>query len=537
VPDVVPVTTPHQAIYRRFRAQTFGQIVGQPAVVETLRNAVRLGRLGHAFLFVGPRGTGKTSMARILAKAVNCANLLDGEPDDTCPSCVAIREGRALDVSELDAASNNRVDDMRELLPRVYTAPSDLRNKVFIIDEVQRIKEGWDVLLKTLEEPPEGVLFIFCTTDPSQIRPAVVSRLQRFTFRPLSSQEIGGKLERILAAEGRSAEPEAVALIARLAAGGMRDAESMLDQVLANADDPVTADSIRDLLGLAESAAVDGFIRALATGDALAGIAVLDRLEADGRDVVAFAEQVVMQLRATLMERLASPQPATGDATLGAAQLAAAARRLTGVDASRSGLGGYRWQLELALLGAAGQSGPPAPTGQAGLPDRLNGPAPQRAAVAAAEATPTPPKTPPAPLPPAERPGQPSPAGAAPAGAAAAGADPLTEVQRAWPEIVAAISRSPANKPLVTACRPVEFRDGVVVLGFPEHQAFLREKAEARKAAFEDGLQLVLGRPVGVRCVVANLEAMEPPATGSDDLVEQARQIFQGELADVGEVS
>ena len=160
-------------------------MVGQAAVVQTLRNAVRLERVGHGFLFVGPRGTGKTSMARILAKAVNCTDLRDGEPCDACPSCVSIREGRALDVIELDAASNNKVDDMRELVPRVYTGAADLRHKVFIIDEVQRIKEGWDVLLKTLEEPPAGVLFIFCTTDPSQIRPAVVSRLQRFTFRPL----------------------------------------------------------------------------------------------------------------------------------------------------------------------------------------------------------------------------------------------------------------------------------------------------------------------------------------------------------------
>ncbi|MEA2623825.1 MAG: polymerase subunit gamma/tau, partial [Chloroflexota bacterium] len=348
---ILPEAAPHQAIYRRFRAQTFGQIVGQQAVVETLRNAVRLGRLSHGFLFVGPRGTGKTSMARILAKAVNCTNLVDGEPDDSCISCVSIRDGRALDVIELDAASNNRVDDMRELLPRVYTSASDLKHKVFIIDEVQRIKEGWDVLLKTLEEPPEGVLFIFCTTDPSQIRPAVVSRLQRFTFRPLSPAEIEGKLGRILAAEGRSVEPDAIALVAQLAAGGMRDAESMLDQVLSNAEDPITAGGIRDLLGLAEADSIDRFIDALAAGDALAGIGVLDRLEADGRDVVAFAEQVVIRLRSELMERLGGRPSLTGGP--GIEQLAAAARRLTGIDASRSGLGGYRWQLELALLGAA----------------------------------------------------------------------------------------------------------------------------------------------------------------------------------------
>ena len=212
-------------------------------------------RLGHGFLFVGPRGTGKTSMARILAKAVNCTDLRDGEPVRLCPSCVAIREGRALDVVELDAASNNRVDDMRELLPRVYTAPSDLRRKVFIIDEVQRIKEGWDVLLKTLEEPPDR------GRSSSSARP-IPARSARPSSRASSASPSGRLPGREIVAKlradrrrrgplGRAPTPSRSSR--ELAAGGMRDAESMLDQVLASAGPTrSTADAVRDLLGLAD---------------------------------------------------------------------------------------------------------------------------------------------------------------------------------------------------------------------------------------------------------------------------------------------
>ena len=342
-------TAPHQAIYRRWRAQTFGQIVGQQAVVETLRNGVRSGRTSHAYLFVGPRGTGKTSLARILAKALNCPNLHDGEPCDVCPSCVAIREGRALDVDEFDAASNNTVGDMRELLPRVFTAPSDLTRKVFIVDEVQRITQGWDVLLKTLEEPPDHVVFIFCTTDSSQIRPAVLSRVQRFDFRRLTVSEIAGKLRKILEGDGRAAEPEATELIARLAAGGMRDAESMLDQLLATDTGALTAERVREVLGLVEEETVEAFLDALVRGDAVAGIELLDGLEERGRDLRAFAEQAIERLRAALVASLGRGTPA-GLAAAGPEALGAAARRLASIDPTHQGPGGLRLKLELTFL-------------------------------------------------------------------------------------------------------------------------------------------------------------------------------------------
>jgi DNA polymerase-3 subunit gamma/tau len=546
-------TSPHRALYRRWRAQTFSQIVGQEAVVETLRNAVRLDRLSHGFLFVGPRGTGKTSMARILAKATNCPNVDDGEPCDACPSCDAIREGRALDVVEMDAASNNRVDDMRELLPRVYTAASDLRRKVFIVDEVQRIKEGWDVLLKTLEEPPDDVLFVFCTTNPSQIRPAVVSRLQRFLFRPLTVDQISGKLARILEADGREADPEAIALVARLAAGGMRDAESMLEQLLSAGTERLTADSVRDLLGLADATAVDRFVDALVAPDALGGLAVLDALEGEGRDLVAFADQLVERLRTVIGERLAGrPGPTPATAAAPPARLASVARRLTGLDSNRSSAGGFRFQLELCLLQSAAEpiavAGAPSATLE---PPRTPIPATSRASrppapvpvdrPTVAEDVQTPAS--PANAPRVARPAEPAPVPVVSTGAPAqtgAPDDLLAVLRKGWPQVVAHVGRNPANRPLIAACRPVEIVDGVVVLGFPEHQPFLREKAEQRRSALEEGLALVLGRAVGIRCVLANVEAFgpaEPEPVDEDDIVTQARRIFAGDVADVAEIS
>ena len=264
---------PHQALYRRWRAQTFSQMVGQEAVVETLRNAVRADRVAHAILFVGPRGTGKTSLARIVAKAVNCTNLQDGDPCDACPACVSIREGRAFDLVEIDAASNRGIDAVRDLRERIHYPPSDLRRKVYILDEAHQItKDAWNALLKSLEEPPPFVLFMFASTEPSGFPPAILSRLQRYDVRRLTIPEIEGKLARILEADARTAEPEAIRLIARLAAGGMRDAESMLDQLLSAGDGPIDEARVRGLLGLADAEAVSGFVDALVGGDVAAGM-------------------------------------------------------------------------------------------------------------------------------------------------------------------------------------------------------------------------------------------------------------------------
>ncbi len=343
-------TVPHQALYRRWRAQTFSQIVGQEAVVETLRNAVRTQRVSHAILFVGPRGTGKTSLARILAKAVNCTNLQDGDPCDVCEACVAIREGTTLDVLEIDAASNRGINEVRDLRDRLAYPPGHLRRKVYILDEAHQItKDAWNALLKSLEEPPDFVIFMFASTEPSGFPPAILSRLQRYDVRRLTIPEIEGKLSRILEADGRRVEPAAVHLIARLAAGGMRDAESILDQLLSTTTDEVTEADVRELLGLADAAAVDGFLDALLAGDVAAGIALLDRLEERGRDPRALLDQVVDAVRTRLVA-----EAATGDRAAGE-RLAAVARRLVAIDPDRAGIGGLRLQLELALFSRSGR--------------------------------------------------------------------------------------------------------------------------------------------------------------------------------------
>ena len=378
-PENVTTTVPHQALYRRWRAQTFGEIVGQEAVVETLRNAVRAERVSHAVLFVGPRGTGKTSLARILAKAVNCTNLQDGDACDACPSCISIREGTTLDLIEIDAASNRGIDDVRNLRERLPYPPGQLRRKVYILDEAHQItKDAWNALLKSIEEPPDFVIFMFASTEPSLFPPAILSRLQRYDVRRLTVAEIEGKLTRILTADGREADPAAIHLIARLAAGGMRDAESMLDQLLSAAPERIDESHVRDLLGLADAEVVESFIDHLVRGDGAAGVALLDSLEERGRDIRALLDQAVEAIRAELIAGLSDPASARHDP----AALAAAGRRLAAIDPNRAGIGGLRFQLELAMFAGSPASGSvtpalPAPAAPAPTPQVATRPQPK----------------------------------------------------------------------------------------------------------------------------------------------------------------
>lgn len=308
----------HLALARRYRPRRFADVVGQHHVAETLRAAVARGRVGHAYLFCGPRGTGKTTLARVLAMALNCARRTpEGEPCGACDSCERIWAGRAsLDVVEIDAASNRGVDDARDLRERAQYAPSEEgRHKVYIVDEAHMLtREAWNALLKILEEPPPRVHFIFATTEPQRIQqaaPPILSRCQRFDFRRIGEADLVARMRAILEAEGIAADEEALRLVARRADGGLRDALSALDQVLAFATPPLTAEAVRAALGWIDEEWYCALLEAMAERDAAAVLRLLTRAQDEGIDWVEFYRGWLEALRALLARRLGEPVPAS----------------------------------------------------------------------------------------------------------------------------------------------------------------------------------------------------------------------------------
>ncbi|HIM17301.1 MAG TPA: DNA polymerase III subunit gamma/tau [Dehalococcoidia bacterium] len=292
----------NQVLYRKWRPQKLADVVGQESVTQTLQRAVATDRISHAYLLCGPRGTGKTSTARILAKAVNCKSPIDGEPDNECHACVSISEGRALDLIEIDAASNRGIDDIRSLSDKINFAPNEFRYKVYIIDEVHMLTEqAFNALLKTLEEPPDHAIFILATTEAHKVPLTIISRCQRYDFRRIPLSAMSQKLAELCGAEGVEATEEALEILARSATGSLRDAENLLEQAVVSYGSPLQGDQIRDMLGLGGDAEALKLARHVVAKTVGEGLSTITEVSNSGADLRQLQRSVTEFLRSVML--------------------------------------------------------------------------------------------------------------------------------------------------------------------------------------------------------------------------------------------
>ncbi|CAM2805857.1 DNA polymerase III subunit gamma/tau [Dolosigranulum pigrum] len=292
----------YQALYRVWRPQSFDDVLGQDVVVQTLKNAVAQGNTSHAYLFSGPRGTGKTSVAKILAKAINCPYAEDGQPCNECHLCTEITKGALGDVIEIDAASNNGVDEIRDIREKAQYAPTQAPYKVYIIDEVHMLSTGaFNALLKTLEEPPQNVIFILATTEPHKIPATIISRLQRFDFKRILPQVIIERLEHVLGADEITYDADALVVIANAAEGGMRDALSLLDQALSFMDEQLTVDDALQITGSITQERLLDYIQQIADRQTEVALSILSEVLAEGKDPARFIEDTILLVRDMLL--------------------------------------------------------------------------------------------------------------------------------------------------------------------------------------------------------------------------------------------
>ena len=524
-----------QALYRKWRPQRWDEVVGQDHVIQTLRNALRADRVSHAYLFAGPRGTGKTTTARLVAKAVNClAEDTAARPCGECKHCLAIQAGTFLDLIEIDAASNTSVDDVRDLRDKINFAPNEGRFKVYLIDEVHMLSTAaFNALLKTLEEPPEHAIFILATTEVHKIPATVLSRCQRHEFRRLPSATMRAYLQEKAQEEAVEIEPAALDLIARQATGSLRDAISLLDQLASTGED-VTLKYAETVLGTAASEAVRGVVNAIFEADLQAGMDQLHAALDKGSDPRQFARQVVQALRALLLIRMGNRDLVDLSSEvreeweqlapqIPIEHLAAAIEVFSHAASERRATWQAALPLELAFVEAArhgGRSEPAPAVSPAGQQEAstVHSGSESKGSGSKASAAPV----------------------AAPAEVTNAGATTFQGMMGRWQEVLqAARRRSPRVQALLNSCRPLGFEDGAVVIGFSSD--LLREKMEKERniSVAQEVLEEIFGNQLRLRCVLTKAwqasenasDTMPPMDDGG--MVATAIRELGGEVVDV----